>query len=474
MDTQNYPQIIQGGMGIAVSNWNLAKQVSLAGQLGVVSGTAIDSVIARKLQLGDKNGEIRRILRNFPIPNLAQGFIKRYFVEGGIDSEKPFKLLPKISLEEYSVNWENLIVSNYVEVALAKENHSKPVGINLLEKIQMATLPSIYGAMLAGVDYILMGAGIPREIPSIVKNLWCGYEARINIELIDQSKQENFLDPKKYGIIPANMFPQKTRPKFLAIISSEVLASYLERDLETGPDGYVVENFHAGGHNAPPRGKITFAENGEPIYGPRDVANFEKIKSLGKPFWIAGGYASKEKLLEAKELGAKGIQLGTIFALSLDSGLDANTRSDILNKLKNNNLEVYTDAYASPTGFPIKVALLSGTQSDLKIRSERTRLCDAGYLRMPFQNQNAEIRYRCPSEPIPTFLKKGGAIEETNKKACLCNALLANIGLAQHRLDSYIEEKFVTLGSDLSGPKSMITKFPSGWSAAEAISEIII
>ena len=44
-----YPTIIQGGMGIAVSSWQLAKQVAIAGELGVISGTAIDSVIARRL-----------------------------------------------------------------------------------------------------------------------------------------------------------------------------------------------------------------------------------------------------------------------------------------------------------------------------------------------------------------------------------------------------------------------------------------
>jgi len=39
-----HPRIIQGGMGIAVSDWRLARAVSRLGQLGVVSGTAIDSI----------------------------------------------------------------------------------------------------------------------------------------------------------------------------------------------------------------------------------------------------------------------------------------------------------------------------------------------------------------------------------------------------------------------------------------------
>ena len=38
--TSSYPTIIQGGMGIAVSSWQLAKEVSIAGELGVISGTA--------------------------------------------------------------------------------------------------------------------------------------------------------------------------------------------------------------------------------------------------------------------------------------------------------------------------------------------------------------------------------------------------------------------------------------------------
>ena len=33
------PTIIQGGMGVAVSNWRLARAVARAGQLGVVYGT---------------------------------------------------------------------------------------------------------------------------------------------------------------------------------------------------------------------------------------------------------------------------------------------------------------------------------------------------------------------------------------------------------------------------------------------------
>ncbi len=35
------PLVIQGGMGVGVSNWRLARAVSSLGQLGVVSGAGV-------------------------------------------------------------------------------------------------------------------------------------------------------------------------------------------------------------------------------------------------------------------------------------------------------------------------------------------------------------------------------------------------------------------------------------------------
>jgi hypothetical protein len=46
------PRIIQGGMGIRISSWELARAVSRKGELGVVSGTGIDTILVRVLQNG--------------------------------------------------------------------------------------------------------------------------------------------------------------------------------------------------------------------------------------------------------------------------------------------------------------------------------------------------------------------------------------------------------------------------------------
>jgi nitronate monooxygenase len=65
------PVIIQGGMGVAVSNWRLARAVSLLGELGVISGTALAMILARRLQAGDRTGEMRRGLAHFPLEGVA-------------------------------------------------------------------------------------------------------------------------------------------------------------------------------------------------------------------------------------------------------------------------------------------------------------------------------------------------------------------------------------------------------------------
>ncbi len=135
----------------------------MAGQMGVVSGTAIDTVVARRLQLGDAGGHIRRALKEFPYPAMSERILDQYYLPGGKDLDEPFASTHVLPLDPSPEQLELLVAANFVEVFLAKEGHAGVVGINYLEKIQTPTLPSLFGAMLAGVDYVLMGAGIPRD-----------------------------------------------------------------------------------------------------------------------------------------------------------------------------------------------------------------------------------------------------------------------------------------------------------------------
>lgn len=459
------PVIIQGGMGIAVSNWELAKTVSMQGQLGVVSGTAIDNVLARRLQDGDISGNCRRAMANFPNQDIVSRVLDKYFIVGGKASDSPYVMVPKITLEQKRDAQEILILANFVEVWLAKEGHDGLVGINFLHKIQMTTAASVFGAMLAGVDYIIMGAGIPRELPKLIRQLQRLEIGSVPVDVIGGSSVQTTINPLEF--IPADTIIKQ--PKFLAIISVDVLGTYLARDVETRPDGFIIEHNSAGGHNAPPRGKYEFDADGEPIYGAKDIADLEKMKKIGLPFWLAGTYGHPLKVKAALEQGAAGVQVGTLFAISNHSGFSSRTRSQLIEKLKSETLDIKTDVKASPTSFPIKIAKLDGHTSTEEGFAARPKLCDLGYLREPVLAQSGRILYRCPSEPDDQFIKKGGAPSEIEGRKCLCNGLMANIGLPQTRRDGYVEAPIVTLGSDVQGAKELLKVFPDGYGADKAV-----
>ena len=255
------------------------------------------------------------------------------------------------------------------------------------------------------------------------------------------------LDPADYAEGPLPMLHGR---RFLAIVSSNTLATTMLRRASGRVDGLVIESPTAGGHNAPPRGKLQLNAAGEPVYGERDQVNIAELRALGVPFWLAGGYGNAEKLREALEQGAAGMQVGTAFAFSRESGMRADLKKTLMAQAVAGTGEVFTDPLASPTGFPFKVAQLEGTSSAFPIYQERKRVCDLGYLRKPYASAEGKIGYRCSAEPVDNYVAKGGKIEDTVGRKCLCNALMANIGHAQTRKDDVVEPALVTVGDDLN------------------------
>lgn len=468
VDAKNLPPIIQGGMGVGVSGWKLARAVSKCGQLGVVSGTALDLLLTRRLQLGDPGGDLRRALALLPIPGAADRILAKYFIEHGKPEKSRFKTPPMISHRPTRDTRELVIASAFVAIHLAKEGHGGVIGLNLLEKIQTPTLDALFGAMLAGVDVVLVGAGIPRQIPKILDDLAAWQPAAMRLDVTGGTKPVFLhLDPLEFCV-------QRTlkRPIFLAIVSSPVLAENLRRKASGRVDGFVVEAAVAGGHNAPPRGPMRLTDAGEPIYGERDSVEPDKFVNIGLPFWLAGGYGKSGKLKEARAHGASGIQVGTAFALCEESGFEPGLKARIVASILDDTLTVRTDANASPTGFPFKLANVPHSIADPAVQRARQRVCDLGVLRESYQKPDGSIGFRCSAEPVESYTAKGGDPAKTANRMCLCNSLCASIGIGQIR-EGIAEPPLVTLGDEFEVIREFIPKDGSGYSAAEVIKKLL-
>jgi NAD(P)H-dependent flavin oxidoreductase YrpB (nitropropane dioxygenase family) len=410
---------------------------------------------------------MRRALAAFPVPAVAARTIERYFLPDG-RAGAPYAPIPRLAVDQGRRSQELAVLGNFTEVWLAKEGHHGAVGVNYLEKVQMATPAAAYGAMLAGVDYVLMGAGLPRETPHLLNELVTHSAVKFPVDVVGAEPGTFSVSLDPVELLGVTLPPLK-RPRFLAIVSAHVLAEYLARDETIRPDGFVIEGPKAGGHNAPPRGKVVLDESGEPQFGPRDNANIEKVAAIGLPFWLAGAYGTPEGLRAAQEAGAVGVQVGTLFALSTDANFEPAIREELVSHVADGTLKVTTSLRGSPTGFPFKIAELEGSLSDPAVVAARPRVCDLGFLASPYLRENGTVGHRCPAEPEKQFVRKGGNEADTEGRLCLCNALMANVGLGQTRATGYVEKPLITLGADLDGPKRLAALHPDGWTARQAL-----
>ncbi len=478
------PAIIQGGMGVAVSDWRLARAVSTTGQLGVVSGTAVDVLCTRRLQSGDPDGAVRRALAAFPVPEVARWIIDSYFVEGGIAPDAAFRQVPRHTLASSQRLVELTVAANFVEVYLAKEGHDGLVGVNYLRKIELPLPASLYGAMLAGVDYVLVGAGSPADIPEMVRLLSEHRPVTLSVR-VQGARSDDAIGQVRFD--PADVGTARRaglrRPDVLAIVASSDLARHLAEDSRTRPDGFVVEGPRAGGHNAPPRGPRQLDERDQPVYGARDEVDIDALRALGLPVWLAGSYGTPQQYQQARRLGAVGIQVGTVFAYCDESGFSPQVKNAVRAAVAGDGVGVRADWRVSPTGFPFRVAELPGTLTDPDVAAERRPVCDLGVLRSAYLKDGETVDYRCPAEPKAAYLRKGGREANIAGRVCLCNALFASAGYAQRRPGGRVEPALVTTGEDLTPVAEMLSAAaaragtasddPPGYSAKDVIDYLL-
>jgi hypothetical protein len=222
-------KLIQGGMGVYVSNWRMARAVATARPgiaAGAVSGTALDVVYVRLLQLGDPGGHARRALHALDdqfSTDVGRKICDHYFIEGGKIPDARFRSAPMqvvrsaegkttlapltnssadvtatpLTLDPAII--ELLIATGFAEVWLAKEGHNGRIFINFLNKIELPLIYVMYGAMLAGVDGVIVGAGNPDGLPAICSQLAEHATVTRNLSVLYAGPGEQFtisFDPK--------------------------------------------------------------------------------------------------------------------------------------------------------------------------------------------------------------------------------------------------------------------------------------
>ncbi len=505
-------KLIQGGMGVYVSSWRLAKRVAMQRPgvtVGTVSGTALDVVYVRLLQLGDPGGHVQRALQvldeNFGVV-IGRSIYDRYLIKGGKAPGARFRSAPMhivrphgdrrtfplradtttpVPLELDDDVIELLIATGFAEVFLAKEGHPGKIFINFLNKIELPLVYVLYGAMLAGVDGVLVGAGNPEGLPELCQLLARQAAVVHEISVLYRETGEEFtiaFDPKQ---VANGRFATRplAAPAFLAIASLERLVKMLAESKSAPPDGFIIEHHTAGGHNANPVGPLVSDTLGQPIYGTRDEADLAAIRAVGIPFWLAGGYGSRAKLQEALAAGANGVQVGTVFALAEESGMKPEFRSAILTALKSgkSNTDIVRTTVFSPTGFSFKVVQLEDTLSETDVYAGRRRVCDIGMLQQrglsePDEHGQRRLFQRCPAGPIQAYVKKRGLERNTEERRCLCNGLLSCVGLGQMKKvqGKLVEEPaIVTLGNHLDGVRRLSRQGQTHYHVQDVVADIL-
>ncbi len=165
--------------------------------------------------------------------------------------------------------------------------------------------------------------------------------------------------------------------------------------------------------------------------------------------------------------------MGTAFAFCRESGITDAIKQSVIGRALQDEVAVRTDPLASPTGFPFKVVGVPDSVAEPGVYAARPRICDLGYLRQPYQAANGAIGYRCPAEPVADYVRKGGNADDTVGRKCLCNGLVATIGLPQWRKHGGEEPPLVTAGDDV---RDLVRWLPPGqrsYSATDVLAYLL-
>ncbi len=326
--------IIQGGMGIGISNFNLAGHVAKEGGMGVLSSAALDRLVTQR------HGR-------------------------------------KFKCREAS--------AQDVRDAKAIAGGNGAIGMNIMVAVINQYKDSVLGSMDGGVDAIISGAGLPLHLPEI-----------------------------------ALSHPRADDVALIPIVSSgRAMEIIFKRWSRSGrlPDAVVVEGPLAGGHIA--WRNIEEAEDPANRLENLLAEVFAVVEKWGKiPVIAAGGVWSHEDIKRFLAMGCAGVQMGTRFLATFESGANDNYKNLLVDSTED-DVELASRP-GSPCGMLFRVLKKSPFYQEA-LKRERAPKCDKGYL----LNKG-----HCPSK------------YENEKTFCICNGLLSAVNL------NPVEKELYTVGAN--------------------------
>lgn len=274
----------------------------------------------------------------------------------------------------------------YEEISLSKVAGGV-AGINIMAALLRDYDESVKGAIDAGADFIISGAGLPLNLPAIQK-------------------------PGDTALIP--------------IVSSaralEIICKKWER-LGYRPDAVVLEGPLAGGH-------LGFRLQDLDLDANRLENLLPPVKDAARkygdfPVFVAGGIYTHEDIVRFLSLGADGVQMGTRFLATEESDATPAYKEAVIAS-RESDIVVAHDP-GSPCGLPFRV-IKSSPMYVSALQHRRKPKCDKGYVLM----KDAEGKFSvCPAK------------KSNEHDFCICNGLLSSAGYNSDK-----EEGLYTVGTN--------------------------
>ena len=325
--------IIQGGMGVGVSLHPLARAVAKEGGLGIVSSACLDRLVSSRT--GEK---------------------------------------------------KNTYEAAYEEVSLAKTEGGF-AGINIMMALARDFNDSVKGALDAGADVIISGAGLPLGLPAIQP-------------------------PKETALIPIVSSPR----------ALDIICKKWEK-LGYRPDAVVLEGPLAGGHLGFRIDQVDLESNRLENLLP--LIKDRAVKCGDFPVIVAGGIYTHDDITRFMSMGADGVQMGTRFLATEESSASTTYKQAVVRAKKEDILVAHHPG--SPCGLPFRVIMQSPMYVS-SLQQKRPPKCDKGYVLMKDAEGNFTV---CPAK------------EDNKDYFCICNGLLSSAGYNTDK-----EEPLYTVGTN--------------------------